>query len=130
MLEPPFCFFRRSVLQYLRQLKLFLTVNHDHRRLLLIVSIVIARPQHADMKYWMDLVVLRLLGQIQISGQPGVPTIVEIERAHIVVSSGFTVLGAHSLSHRSYELVGKFRTSVSRECFRFVIRSAVTHFQG
>lgn len=71
------------MLQYLRQLKLFLTVNHDHRRLLLIVSIVIARPQHADMKHWMEVVVLRLLGQIQISGQPGVSAIVEIERPPI-----------------------------------------------
>ncbi|KAL0040988.1 hypothetical protein WJX77_001479 [Trebouxia sp. C0004] len=35
------------------------------------------------MKYWMELVVLRLLGQIQISGQPGVPAIVEIERPPI-----------------------------------------------
>ena len=55
MLESPYLLFQRSVLQYLRQLTLF-TVNHDHRRLLLIVSIVIARPQHADMKYWMELV--------------------------------------------------------------------------
>ena len=58
MLESPYLLFQRSVLQYLRQLTLF-TVNHDHRRLLFVVSIVIARPQHADMKYWMELVVLR-----------------------------------------------------------------------
>ena len=53
MFKSPLCFFKRSVLQYLRQLKLFLTINHDHRKMLLIVSIVIARPQHVDMKYWM-----------------------------------------------------------------------------
>ncbi|KAL0026239.1 hypothetical protein WJX77_004850 [Trebouxia sp. C0004] len=35
------------------------------------------------MKYWMEMVVLRLLGQIQISGQPEVPAIVEIERPPI-----------------------------------------------
>ncbi|KAL0019796.1 hypothetical protein WJX77_007231 [Trebouxia sp. C0004] len=35
------------------------------------------------MEYWMEMVVLRLLGQIQISGQPGVPAIVEIERPPI-----------------------------------------------
>ncbi|KAL0018205.1 hypothetical protein WJX77_000341 [Trebouxia sp. C0004] len=35
------------------------------------------------MKYWIELVVLRLLGQIQISGQPGVPAIVEIERTSV-----------------------------------------------
>ncbi|KAL0037496.1 hypothetical protein WJX77_000189 [Trebouxia sp. C0004] len=35
----------------------------------------------------MELVVLRLLGQIQLSGQPGVLTVVEIERAHIVATN-------------------------------------------
>jgi len=44
------------VLQYLRQLKLYLNVSH---RRLFLVSIVIARAQHADMKYWMEMVVLR-----------------------------------------------------------------------
>ncbi|DBA89410.1 TPA: hypothetical protein ACH3X1_016764 [Trebouxia sp. C0004] len=39
-----------------------------------------------------------------------------------MVSSGFMVLGAHNLTHCGYELVGKLRTSISRECFMYTMR--------